>query len=99
MGIIMRYLLSVLLVIVILPVMARAQQSAGAEPADPYIWLEEFSSPRAMEWVTSHNAKTTQRLEADSRYARNYAEALAIAGARDRIPQPRFLHGEIYNFW
>jgi prolyl oligopeptidase len=94
----MRYLLPVFLVIVILPMMAQAQ-SSSTEPADPYIWLEEVSSPRAMEWVESHNASTTRRLEADPRYARNYAEALAIAGARDRIPQPRFLHGDIYNFW
>jgi len=94
----MRCLLPVLLAIVILHMMAQAQ-SSSTEPADPYIWLEEVSSPRAMEWVQTHNARTTHRLEADPRYARNYAEALAIAGAKDRIPQPRFLHGEIYNFW
>jgi len=52
-----------------------------------------------MSWVESHNAVSTKRLEADSRYARNYAEALEIAGAKDRIPQPEFVHGEIYNFW
>ena len=27
------------------------------------------------------------------------AEALAIAGAKDRIPSPSFLNGAIYNFW
>jgi prolyl oligopeptidase len=69
------------------------------DPADPYIWLEEFSSPRAMAWVESHNATTTNRLEADSRYARNYEEALKLAGAKDRIPQPEFVRGAIYNFW
>src|ERR1043166_5849234 len=69
------------------------------DPADPYIWPEAFSSPRAMAWVESHNATTTNRLEADPRYARNYDEALKIAGAKDRIPQPEFVHGEIYNFW
>jgi prolyl oligopeptidase len=69
------------------------------DPADPYIWLEEVSAPRAMEWVERHNEVTTNRLEADPRYARNYAEALAIAGAKDRIPMPEFVHGEIYNFW
>src|SRR5579859_7744295 len=94
----MRCVLPVLLVIFILPMMAQAQNATTA-PADPYLWLEEVSSPRAMEWVHSHNARTTQRLEADPRYGRNYTEALSIAGAKDRIPQPRFLHGEIYNFW
>ena len=94
----MRYLLPFLLVIVIWPMIAQAQSSA-TEPADPYIWLEEVSSPRAMEWVQSHNARTTHRLQADPRYTRNYDEALAIAGAKDRIPQPRFLLEGIYNFW
>ena len=74
-------------------------QTPMPDPADPYIWLEEFSSPRAMAWVESHNTTTTNRLEADPRYARNYDEALKIAGAKDRIPQPEFVRGEIYNFW
>ncbi|MFC3214508.1 hypothetical protein [Novosphingobium panipatense] len=33
------------------------------------------------------------------RYQRFYNEALAIMGAKDRIPAPRFLNGQIYNFW
>lgn len=94
----MRYVLPLLLLIVIFPMMTHAQ-TASTEPADPYIWLEEGSSPRAMEWVHSHNATTTNRLEADPRYSRNFTEALAIAGAKDRIPQPRFLRDQIYNFW
>jgi len=83
-------------------VTAQPQTPASAptpDPPDPYIWLEEFSSPRAMEWVEHHNDTTTKRLEADPRYARNYSEALEIAGAKDRIPDPEFIHGEIYNFW
>ena len=66
---------------------------------DPYIWLEDVSSPRSMEWVESHNAETVKRLEADPRYATLYNEALEIAGAKDRIPSPSFVHGEVFNFW
>jgi prolyl oligopeptidase len=66
---------------------------------DPYVWLEEVSSPRAMEWVNAHNAKAQAVLEADPRYQSYYAEALAIAQAKDRIPFGRFLHGDAYNFW
>jgi len=78
---------------------ATRAQTAATDAADPYIWLEEFSSPRAMEWVNAHNAKTTAVLEADPRYAQLYKEALAIAEARDRIPAGSFLHGSIFNFW
>src|SRR5215472_9622688 len=74
-------------------------QAPTPEAPDPYIWLEEVSSPRPKAWVEHHNESTTNRLEADPRYARNYSQALEIAGARDRIPEPRFVHGEIYNFW
>jgi len=74
---------------------ARAQAPAD----DPYIWLEEVSSPRAMEWVNAHNTKAQAVLEADPRYQRYYNEALALAQARDRIPFGRFIKGQVYNFW
>jgi len=72
---------------------------SGAASDDPYLWLEDVSSARAMDWVNSHNAKSTAALEADPRYAQYYSEALALAQARDRIPFGRFLGGQVYNFW
>src|SRR3954466_6189299 len=72
---------------------------AQASADDPYLWLEEVSSPRAMDWVNTHNAKAQAVLEADPRYQAYYTEALAIAQASDRIPFGRFLNGQIYNFW
>ncbi|HWD90837.1 MAG TPA: prolyl oligopeptidase family serine peptidase [Verrucomicrobiae bacterium] len=92
----MHSMLLVLLTAIALPAIGQAQTP---DSADPYIWLEEVSSPRSMAWVERQNETTTNRLEADPRYARNYAEALEIAGAKDRIPEPEFVHGEIYNFW
>jgi prolyl oligopeptidase len=72
---------------------------AGAASDDPYLWLEDVSSSRAMDWVNAHNAKSTAVLEADPRYARYYEEALAVAQASDRIPFGRFLGGQVYNYW
>src|SRR5689334_12566733 len=76
-----------------------AAASAQSTADDPYQWLEEWTTPRVMEWVEAHNATTVKRLEADPRYAELYDQALAIAGAKDRIPAPAFRHGEIFNFW
>jgi prolyl oligopeptidase len=76
---------------------ADAQQPASSN--DPYIWLEDVSSPRSMDWVNSHNAKTQAVLEADPRYQQYYNEALEIAQAQDRIPYGSFTHNQIYNFW
>ena len=76
---------------------ANAQQAAPAD--DPYIWLEDVSGQRSMDWVNSHNARTQAVLEADPRYQQFYREALDIAQAKDRIPYGSFLGGQIYNFW
>jgi prolyl oligopeptidase len=76
---------------------AAAQQNAPSD--DPYIWLEDVSGQRAMDWVNSHNAKSQAILETDPRYPQYYADALAIAQASDRIPYGSFIGGQIYNFW
>jgi len=78
---------------------AAHSQTTPAVPADPYIWLEDVSSPRAMDWVHAENAKTTAVLEKDPHFAGLYDEALAIAQAKDRIPAPELIGDEVYNFW
>jgi prolyl oligopeptidase len=92
----MRFLHVLASVASLAPIMALA---APLPDSDPYLWLEDVSSPRAMAWVDAHNATSTKLLEADPRYATLYQQALDIAGAKDRIPAPSFTHGEIYNFW
>lgn len=89
-----RLLTAALLASIAVPMTASAQTDD-----DPYIWLEEVSSPRALEWVETHNATSTKLLEADPRYQTLYDEALTIAAAKDRIPAPSFTHGAVYNFW
>ena len=71
----------------------------AATSDDPYLWLEDVSSPKALGWVEAHNTKSTAVLEADPRYHRYYDQALAIAEAKDRIPTGSFIGGQIYNFW
>ena len=73
---------------------------AVAAPADdPFIWLEQVDSTRAMDWVRAENARTAGVLEKDPRYPVLYRDALAIAQASDRIPQPNIIGGQVYNFW
>jgi prolyl oligopeptidase len=52
-----------------------------------------------MAWVKAENAKTTAVLEKDPRFAPLYRDALAVAQSSDRIPDARFLDGQLYNFW
>ena len=73
--------------------------TAVSTDADPYVWLEEAESPRALDWVKAENARSLGILEADSRYPVLLQDAKKIVDATDRIPTPNFLAGRIYNFW
>ncbi|WP_294357074.1 prolyl oligopeptidase family serine peptidase [uncultured Sphingomonas sp.] len=76
-----------------------AAPAAPADAADPYLWLEDKDGAKPLAWVAAENARTLPRLQNDPRYKQFYAEALAIASAKDRIAMPMQLHGRIYNFW
>jgi prolyl oligopeptidase len=78
---------------------AETPAAAAASADDPFIWLEQVDSARAMDWVRAENAKTAAVLEQDPRYPALYRQALAIAQAQDRIPRPSIIGGQIYNFW
>jgi prolyl oligopeptidase len=76
-----------------------ANAGAAADNVDPYQWLEDVDSARAMAWVNAENAKTLKVLESDPRFPDLHAAALKVAETQDRIPIPRFLANDIYNFW
>ena len=88
----------------ILPAAACLSQKAPLTPLhteqpDPYIWLEDVSSARSMAWVKVENERTAEVLKADPRFSTFSAEALKILQSPDRIAQPDFHEGEIYNAW
>lgn len=106
----MRFLITAFMVTALAPAFAQAQSaprpmpdsSAAAIPTDkddPFIWLEEVESPRALDWAKAQNARSLGVLESDPRYAGLHEAALKIVDATDRIPTPAFRAGMIYNFW
>lgn len=66
---------------------------------DPYIWLEEARSEKALDWVRNENKRTLSVLEADPRFEQLKKEALAILDSKDRIPYVSFRPDGLYNFW
>jgi prolyl oligopeptidase len=72
--------------------------AAHAAP-DPFLWLEDVNSPKAMDWVRQQDAHSLGVLHADARYRGFVADALALSEAKDRVPTPIQLDGQIYNFW
>jgi prolyl oligopeptidase len=74
-------------------------QTPASPAADPFLWLEEVESPRALAWVEAQNRRTLARLQGDRRYEPMYREALAIFTAEDRIAMPEFRAGGVDNLW
>src|SRR3569623_1559322 len=52
-----------------------------------------------MELVRADYAKTAAVLEADPRYRGFFEDALTLGQAKDRIPAPHFIGGQIFNLW
>ncbi len=85
------------------PTLGQAQSST-AETAplpsdDPFIWLEETRSDRALAWVRTENERVDRTLAGDPRFAQLQAEALTILDAKDRIPGVGFTPYGLVNFW
>ncbi len=72
---------------------------AAKDSDDPYLWLEEVTGPRALDWVRAQNAVSTQAIESDPNYAPMRARLLSILNSKDRIPAIRKYGQYYYNFW
>jgi len=75
---------------------------AGAQtqlPQDKYLWLEDTSNPRTMEWVKAENARTVAAFESDPQFAAYDAEALNILNDPDRLAVPALKGDWVYNEW
>jgi len=75
-----------------------AQQSSAEQP-DKYTWLEDIHGERQMAWVKAENARTAAVLEKDSHFGPLQAEALKVLESPDRLPEPEFRNGTVYNMW
>jgi prolyl oligopeptidase len=77
---------------------AGAQQSSPEQP-DNYTWLEDIIGERQLTWVKAENLRTAMVLEKDSHFARLKADALEVLEAPDRLANPEFRNGAVYNTW
>jgi len=79
--------------------LADARASTFSSASDPFLWLEEIDSSRALEWVGAQNKRSLDLLTKDPRYERYYQTALELAEANDRLPLAQPLSDWAYNFW
>ncbi len=78
---------------------ADAPAGVAADEADPYLWLEDVESPRALAWVREQDAITTAELQGDPGYPALERRLLSIFDSKDRIPGITKIGPWFYNFW
>jgi prolyl oligopeptidase len=76
-----------------------AAQQASLEQPDNYTWLEDIHGERQMAWVKAENARTAAVLEKNIDFAPLEAAALTVLESPDRLPDPQFRNGMVYNTW
>ncbi|ORB03821.1 S9 family peptidase [Mycolicibacter minnesotensis] len=73
-----------------------------AQPAhdveDPYLWLEDVTGERALDWVRAHNTPTVDEFAGDEFEAMR-AAAREVLDTDARIPYVRRRGEYLYNFW
>jgi prolyl oligopeptidase len=67
--------------------------------SDPWLWLEDVDSDRALGWVRERNTESERELTALPGYADLRARLKTILDSRDRIPYIGHHAGRFYNFW
>lgn len=70
-----------------------------ARPEDPFLWLEDRTSEKALAWVHEQNATTVGQLQGDPSYQRMFETSLDLMTAEDNIAIGHEIAGKVYNFW
>ena len=66
---------------------------------DPYLWLEDVGSQRALAWVREQNSESTNEFEGEEGFTRSRDRLLGIYESKERIPIVTKHGAYFYNFW
>src|SRR5579862_3112914 len=81
---------------------ARGSESSNAESpigADPFLWLEDVTGQKALDWVRQQNAVSTNELESAPEFEPIRQRLLSIMDSKERIPYVAKHGAWYYNFW
>jgi prolyl oligopeptidase len=83
------------------PETSKPAAAQGGQPAqdDPFQWLEDVQSEKALSWVHERNEKSTAVLEKRPEYEPIFKKTLEILDSKEKIPTPELLGDTVYNFW
>lgn len=80
-----------------------SSNAAGAKepamPTDPYLWLEDVTGERSLDWVRAQNAKTEAELASSPHFVQLQSDILGILDSDAKIPAVEKIGAYYYNFW
>jgi prolyl oligopeptidase len=79
------------------PPAAAAPPPAPAD--DPYLWLEDVTGDKALDWVKKQNAVSQKELEAEPGFGPLRDRLKSILDSKEKIAFPSVMGSFIYNFW
>jgi prolyl oligopeptidase len=68
-------------------------------PPDPYLWLEDVTGDKQLQWVRERNAECVATLAENEAFTNLEARLLAILDSKERIPMVSKIGDRFYNFW
>jgi prolyl oligopeptidase len=66
---------------------------------DPYLWLEDVTGEKALDWVKQRNAITQAKFESSPEFTKLRDDLLEILNSKERIPFVTKYGDHYYNFW
>lgn len=66
---------------------------------DPYLWLEDVTADRSLDWVRERNARTVGEYTENSEFSALEARILELLDTDARIPYVALRGDYLYNFW
>lgn len=103
------YLTALLLLVTATPLAIAQEDNAGATAQrkvsnvtldeDPYLWLEDVTAEKSLDWVRERNAKTQGHFESQDEFTQLRDDLLKILDSDERIPFVSKNGDFYYNFW
>ncbi|TLY49138.1 MAG: S9 family peptidase, partial [Gammaproteobacteria bacterium] len=81
------------------PVKSDAKPVTAATSDDPYLWLEETDSAKALDWVKARDAESVKAYGSSPAFEEMRTQILEVMDSDARIPYVGKMGEHYYNFW
>ncbi|HEX7916023.1 prolyl oligopeptidase family serine peptidase [Rudaea sp.] len=81
------------------PTAVTQNETSTAAVEDPYLWLEETDSAKALDWVKARNAESVKAYGSSPEFEKTRDAILEVMDSDARIPYVSKMGAYYYNFW